>query len=71
MLQTKIINKEACAVSFEPTEILVRKRGKTYYGTEKPLAVLQDGKLRIFSDVAKEFGIEIVPQEMEEEICYR
>lgn len=59
MLQTKIINKESCAVAFEPTEIMIRKRGKTYFGTEKPLAILRDGKLHIFPDTAKEFGIEI------------
>ena len=59
MLQTKIINKELCAVSFEPTEIMVRKRGKAFFGTEKYLARIKDGKLYISEDVAKEFGIEI------------
>ena len=59
MLQTKIISKELCAVAFDPTEITVRKRGKEFYGTEKNLAVIRNGKLYIFEDTAKEFGIEI------------
>ena len=60
MLQTRIIDKENCAVAFEPTEILIRKRGKVYFGTEKALATLRDGKLYISQDASKEFGIEIV-----------
>lgn len=59
MLQTKIINDNLCAVAFEPTEIMVRKRGKAFFGTEKNLAVIKNGKLYIFEDIAKEFGIEI------------
>lgn len=59
MLQTKIINKELCAVSYDPTEIMIRKRGKAFFGTEKYLARIKDGKLYISEDVAKEFGIEI------------
>ena len=62
MLQTKIINKETCAVSFNPTEIMVRKRGKVNYGTEKNLVALKDGKLYIFMNVAEEFGIEVIKE---------
>jgi len=65
MLQTKIINKDVCAVAFEPTEIMVRKRGKAYFGSEKNLAVIRDGRLYIFEDVAREFGIEICQKETE------
>ena len=65
MLQTKIINKESCAVSFEPTEIMIRKRGKAYYGKEKMLVSLEDGKLHIYIDVAKEFGIEIIKEHID------
>ena len=60
MLQTKIIDKENCAVAFEPTEIMIRKRGRAYFGKEKALAMLRDGKLYISEETAKEFGIEIV-----------
>lgn len=59
MLQTKIISEELYAVAYNPTEIMVRKRGKAFFGTEKYLARIKDGKLYIFEDVAKEFGIEI------------
>ncbi len=59
MLQTRIINNDICAVAFEPTEIMVRKRGKAFFGTEKNLAIIRDEKLYVFEDVAKEFGIEI------------
>lgn len=59
MLQTRKINNEVCAVAFEPTEIKVRKCGKVYFGTEKDLVTIRDGKLIIHGDVAKEFGIEI------------
>lgn len=38
MLQTRKINKELVAVSFEPTEIMLRKSGKEYFGKEKYLA---------------------------------
>ena len=60
MLQTKIIDKENCAVAFEPTEIMIRKRGRAYFGQEKTLAELRNGKLYVYPDAAKEFGIEIV-----------
>lgn len=59
MLQTRKINKKLVAVSFEPTEIMLRKSGKVYFGKEKYLANIKDGKLYIHEDVAKEFGIEI------------
>jgi hypothetical protein len=60
MLQTKIIDKENCAVAFGPTEIMIRKRGKEYFGKEKTLVCIRDGKLYILTNTAKEFGIEIV-----------
>lgn len=66
MLQTKIINDDTCAVAYNPTEIMVRKRGKAHFGKEKALAVLRDGKLYISTDVAKEFGIEICKEELSE-----
>ena len=59
MLQTKIISEELCAVAYDPTEIMVRKRGKSFFGTAKYLARIKDGKLYISENVAKEFGIEI------------
>ena len=59
MLQTKIISEELCAVAYDPTEIMVRKRGKQFYRTEKNLATIRNGKLYIFEDITKEFGIEI------------
>ena len=59
MLQTKIINDNICAVAFDPAEIMVRKRGKAFFGKEKTLVALRDGKLYIDDDVAKEFGIEV------------
>lgn len=60
MLQTKIIDQENCAVAFEPTEIMIRKRGRAYFGKEKVLVTLHDGKLYISEETAKEFGIEII-----------
>lgn len=63
MLQTKKINNDVVAVAFEPTEIMVRNSGKKYFNTEKPLAVLKNGKLIVNSNVAKDFGIEIVMKE--------
>ena len=60
MLQSKIIDEENCAVAFEPTEIMLRKRGRAYFGKEKTLVTLRNGKLYVYPDVAKEFGIEIV-----------
>ena len=60
MLQSKIIDNENCAVAFEPTEIMLRKRGRAYFGQEKTLVTLRDGKLYILEETAKEFGIEII-----------
>lgn len=60
MLQTKIVNDEMCAVSYNPTEIMIRKRGKAYYGIEEQLVTLKNGKLYIFVDVANKFGIDVV-----------
>lgn len=62
MVESRIINKDTCAVSFNPTEILLRKRGKEYYGKEKSLVLIKNGKLYIRMDVAKEFGIEVVKE---------
>ena len=59
MLQTKIISEELCAVAYDPTEIMVRKRGKKFYGTEKNLTVIKNGKLYIFEYTVKEFSIEV------------
>ena len=65
MLQTKIISEDLCAVSFEPTEIMVRRRGKINYGTERTLVDIKDGKLFIHEDVAHAFGVEIVRTEIQ------
>ena len=35
MLQTRKINKDTVAVSFDPTAILVRPSGKVYFGKEE------------------------------------
>lgn len=62
MLQTKIINDKICAVAFGPTEIMIRNRGKTYYGSEKQLVAIRDGRLHVFMDVAREFDIEVIKE---------
>lgn len=59
MLQTKKVNKGLVAVAFSPNEIMIRKSGKVFYGTERTLACLLDGKLVIHEDVAEEFGIQL------------
>jgi len=59
MLQTKKVGKDLCAVSFAPTEIMVRKRGRQYFGKEKVLVKLDDEGLVIDEEVAREFGIKI------------
>lgn len=59
MLQTKIISEDACAVSWGPDEILVRKRGRDHFGKERMLVQIRNGKLIVNCDVAREFGITI------------
>ena len=71
MLQTKKISDAAVAVSFDPTEILIRKSGKQYFGKEKALARITDGKLVIDESVAEEFGIEIERKSDLKEIAKR
>lgn len=59
MLQTKKIGNDLCAVAFNPTEIMVRKSGKQYFGKEKTLVKLDNEGLVIDEDIACEFGIKI------------
>lgn len=59
MLQTKKVCKDTVAVSFSPTEILVRKSGKQYIGSEMGLVRLIGNKLYVDESVAREFGIEV------------
>ena len=59
MLLTKIINKNTCAVAWNPTEIMVRNRGRDYYGTEETLVRITDGVLIINFEVANAFEIPI------------
>lgn len=60
MLQTKKITNDLCAVSSDPTEIMVRPSGRQYFGKEKTLVKLNGNKLIVDSAVAKEFGIAIL-----------
>lgn len=58
MFITKKINKDTVAVLNDyPVSINIRKSGRLYYGTEKPICKICDDKLIINEDVANEFGI--------------
>ena len=57
MLQTRKIGKGLVAVSFGPTEILVRKSGKAYFGQEKCIASVEDGVFKVDIDAARELGL--------------
>ncbi len=65
MLQTKKIRNKTksdggcVAVSFDPTEILLRKSGKTFYGSEERLTWIEDDTLYIDKSVADDFGLAI------------
>lgn len=59
MIQRNRIGGDLCAVAFSANEIMVRKSGKQYYGKEKTLVKLLDGKLTIDMGVLQEFGIQI------------
>lgn len=59
MLQIKKIRKDLVAVSFSPTEIMLRSSGKQYYGKEKMLAHLVGDTLIVDESVAREFGLVI------------
>lgn len=59
MLSSKKVAKEVCAAAFSPTEILLRKSGKQYFGSEKALANLEGTTLTVDETVASEFGITI------------
>ena len=63
MVQAKVISKELCAVAYAPSEILIRHRGRNFYGTEKTLAHIDnEGNLVIDEGVAHEFGIQVKMQ---------
>lgn len=66
MLQTRKIGNGLCAVSFDPTEILIRPSGKQYFGTERSLARVKDSKLIVDPAVARAFGITICVASSEE-----
>lgn len=59
MMQTRKIRKDLVAVSFAPTEIMLRNSGKQYYGKEKMLVHLVGDTVIIDKSVAREFGIVI------------
>lgn len=59
MLQTRKATDDIVAVAGNPMEIFLRKSGKAYYGTEKPLVMLQGTKLVLNRATAEIFGIEI------------
>lgn len=65
MLSSKKVANEVCAVAYSPTEILLRKSGKQYFGSEKALAKLDGTTLTVDETVAAEFGITIAHRKEE------
>lgn len=57
MIQTRKIGKGLVAVTFGPTERLVRKSGKAYFGQEKSIASVKDGVFKGDIDAARELGL--------------
>ena len=57
MIQTRKIGNGLVAVTFGPTELLVRKSGKAYFGQEKSLASVKDGVFKVDIDAARELGL--------------
>ena len=57
MLQTRKINKNTVIVSHEIPEMLIRKSGKAYYGTEVELINIKNNTIIVNADVAKEYGL--------------
>lgn len=53
------LNDDVIAVAFDPTEIMLRKSGKQYYGQEKHLIKIEDGCVIFDPSVAEEFGLQI------------
>lgn len=62
MLQTKKINKDVVAVAFDPSEILLRKSGKEFFGKEEFLVRIRGNKVIVDAAVANKFGLTIETQ---------
>ena len=59
MLNTRKLKDNAVLVSFEPTEILIRKSGKAEFGKEESLVSITDDTILIDKKTAKKFGLTI------------
>ena len=59
MLQKRKINMDTVIVSYEISEMMIRRSGKTYYGTEEELINIKNDKIIVNADVAKKYGLTI------------
>ena len=59
MLQKRKINMDTVIVSYEISEMMIRRSGKTYYGTEEELINIKNDKIIVNVDVAKKYGLTI------------
>lgn len=53
------VSKDIVAVTYDSTEICLRKSGKKYFGTERCAVKLIEGKLMISKKILDRFGIEL------------
>ena len=59
MLQKRKINMDTVIVSYEIPEMMIRRSGNTYYGTEEELINIKNDKIIVNADVAKKYGLTI------------
>lgn len=59
MFQKRKINMDTVIVSYEIPEMMIRRSGKTYYGTEEELINIKNDKIIVNADVAKKYGLTI------------
>jgi len=59
MFTVNKVSNDLVAVTYDSKYMYVRRSGKKYYGTEKCLARLDEGKLTINKSVLDEFGLEL------------
>lgn len=59
MFTTNKISKDLVAVTHDSKQMCIRRSGRKYFGKEKCVALLTEGKLIIDKKALDEFGLEL------------
>ena len=57
MLQTTKIAKDLVGVTFDSKELLIRKSGRKYFGTEEAIVTLEKDRIIVNKTIADKYGL--------------